>query len=138
MKIYNTRALSKHQRFLQAVLYGVPTAIACSIGLGILQRMLPIQFQIFYLGVGYIIAYVIRTFGRGVHIRFSVLAAVLTALSLLFADAIAFGGFAYFLHPDVWIAVISTWVSIHSIWSILGIAFRLGGIYVAYEQGRIV
>lgn len=138
MRIYNTRSLSQHQRFHKALLYGIPTAIGCAIVLGILQRMLPIQFQLFYLGVAYVIAYVVRTFGRGVHIKFSYLAGGLTLLSLLLADAIAIGGFANLLYPMVWMMVISNWVQFTSVWGIMSVAFRLGAVYLAYQQGRFI
>ncbi len=138
MNIYNTRALSQNQRFWKAVAFGIPTAIGCAIVLGIAQKFMFIQFQIFYLAVGYAVAYVVRTFGRGVQPKFAILAAGLTAASLLLADALSIGGFAGLFQPVVWMYVVSTWVSVQSVFAIMGLLFRYGAIYLAYEQGRFL
>lgn len=138
MRVYNTRSLSQNQRFYRALVYGILCALGCGVGLGILQRMLPIQFQLFYVGVGYAVAYVVREYGRGVHVKFSYLAGGLTLVALLLADAITIGGFFQLWNPLVWLMVLRNWVQFTSLWGILSVAFRLGAVYLAYEQGRYI
>ena len=139
MKIYNTRALTRTQRFQKAVLFAIPSTFGIAIVLGFALRLMPIQFEIMFLAVGYGIGYVIRNFGKGVQARFSVLGAVCAFSAILMADAIALAGIGGMLNPMIWMFVIMSYFStLGSLWGILGILFRIAAISVAYEQSRIV
>ncbi|MBE6114108.1 MAG: hypothetical protein E7191_03415 [Erysipelotrichaceae bacterium] len=139
MKIYNKSALTRNQRFVKAVLYGIPATLVIAIVLGFLLNIMPIQFEIMFLGVGYAIGYVIRTYGRGVQTRFSILGAVLCAVAIILADAMAIGGIWGMLNPYLWmISVMNYFSSLTSLWGILGLVFRIGAVATAYEQSRIV
>ena len=46
MKIYNSHALTKHQRFLKAIAYGVPAALVAAIAYGLISRALRIEFSL--------------------------------------------------------------------------------------------
>lgn len=139
MKIYNTKALTRNQRFQKALLYGIPATLAIAIGLGFLLRIFPLQFEIVFLGVGYAIGYVIRTYGKGVQTRFSVLGAVLCAIAIILADSMAIGGLMGMINPGLWLVVIMNYFSsLTSLWGVLGIVFRVGAVAAAYEQSRIV
>ena len=139
MKIYNTRALTRNQRFTNALLVGIAASILCGIVLGYVLRFLPITFEIFYLGVGYVVGYAIRTYGRGVQPRFSILGAVLTLVAILMADCVRFAGIFGILNIDVWMfAVMSNIYSLSSMSGIINLIFRICAVVVGYEQSRIV
>lgn len=141
MKIYNSHALTKHQRFLKAVAYGVPAALVAAIAYGLLSRALRIEFSLVYLGIGYFIGYIIRTYGRGVQPRFSYLGAGLAIVAILLGDMISIfgmtsffslGNFAYALTY-----VIRTLLSTN-INALLRLLFRAGAVYFAYTYSRTI
>lgn len=139
MKVYNTRALSRNQRFKNALLFAIPSTLGIALVLGFALRLMPIQFEIMFLAVGYAIGYVIRTYGKGVQTRFSVLGAVCCFVAIVMADAIAMAGIGGMFNPMLWVFVVMSYFSsLGSLWGILGILFRIGAISVAYEQSRIV
>lgn len=139
MKIYNTRALTRTQRFQNALLVSIPATLGIALVLGLVLRVMPIHFEIMFLAVGYGIGYVIRTFGKGVQTRFSVLGAICAFLAIVMADAIAMAGIGGMFNPMLWVFVVMSYFSsLGSLWGILGILFRIGAISVAYEQSRIV
>ena len=61
MRIYNTRALTRNQRFMNAVIAGSIATILSGIALGFVLRIVPIAFDIFYL------IYLIGTVGFSVN-----------------------------------------------------------------------
>ena len=63
-RIYNSFKLNSNQRVLNALLYGIPTALGLGIAYGYISRILPITFSIVYVGIGYLIGMVIQKFGR--------------------------------------------------------------------------
>ena len=139
MKIYNTRALTRNQRFINAVIAGSIATILSGIVLGFVLRVVPIAFDIFYLAVGYAVGYAIRTYGRGVQPRFSVLGAVMTFVALIIADSVRFVGLLGVINPAVWIMVINYYItSLVSISGIINIIFRVCAVVLGYEQSRIV
>lgn len=139
MKIYNTRALTRNERFMNAILAGAVAMIACGIVLGFVLRFVPITFDIFYLAVGYAVGYAIRTYGKGVQQRFSILGAVMTLLAILIADCVRFFGLSGIVNPYVWIMVINYNISsLGSLSGILNVIFRVCAVVLGYEQSRIV
>ncbi|MEA5027071.1 hypothetical protein SDC9_111689 [bioreactor metagenome] len=142
LKVYNKRALTRGQRFMKAVLFGIPTALIAAIVYGTITRLVHIEFSIFFVGVGYLLGYVIQNTGKGVQPRFSILGAVLAVISFLLGDLIAYYGLQIFLYPT-WLPyglylVLISWFNITSISGILGFAFRAAGIYFAYVNSRVV
>lgn len=141
MKIYNSHALTKHQRFLKAIAYGVPAALVAAIAYGLISRALRIEFSLVYLGIGYFIGYVIRTYGRGVQPRFSFLGAGLAVVAILLGDMIsifglpAFYSLANFTYALTY--VLRTLVSTN-INSLLRLLFRAGAVYFAYTYSRTI
>ena len=134
MKIYNTRALTRNQRFMNAVIAGSIATVLSGIVLGYVLRFVPIAFDIFYLAVGYAIGYAIRTYGRGVQPRFSVLGAVMTFIALVIADSVRFVGLLGVVNPAVWIMVINYYfTSLSSISGIINIIFRVCAVVLGYE-----
>lgn len=140
LKVYNKQALTRNQRFQKAVLYGGAATIASIIAYAIISSILPFQLSLLYVGFGYGIGYVIRTYGKGVQPRFSILGAGLAVLCFLIGDAIVIAGWGALVNPGLLInAIIYDIGSLTGgINGLLGLAFRLGGVYFAYIESRIV
>ena len=141
LKVFNSHAISRNQRFLKAVLWGVPTALLTGIGYGLISNISPFEFSIVYIGIGYLIGYVIKNKGRGVHMRFSVLAACLAVLAILIGDVLSLFGPEAFSSIDSMLFAFSTtimlWLSAN-IGTLISLLFRVAGVYFAYTNSRIV
>ncbi len=139
--IYNKRALTRNERFIKALIYGGLATLGMALVYGIVSSITPFEFSIVYVLFGYGIGYVIRTMGRGVQPRFSVLGAVLAILCFLVGDLLSMYGMGLLLHPIVLIQgiffIIPSYLSAN-LNSILGLAFRAYGVYAAYISSRIV
>jgi len=136
IKVFNSFALSAKQRFIRALLVGIPTALGLGFLYGLLTLFIPIRFSIVYVGIGYLIGEVIRINGRGVQVKFSVLAAALALISFLLSDAIAMFG----LNPSMivgfmWILPLSY---LNSLNGLIHIAFMAFGAFTAYQKARIL
>jgi len=141
LKVYNRRALTRNQRFVKALLYGGGATVASIIVYALISSILPFELSLLYIGFGYGIGYVIRTFGKGVQPRFSILGAVLMAICFLIGDAIVMVGWGVLLDPVALINVILFdlgYLIGGGIYGWLGLAFRLAGVYYAYVESRIV
>lgn len=140
-KVYNKRAVTRQQRFQNALVSGIAATIGITLIYGLISYFLNIEFSIVYLAAGYAIGYVIKKYGRGVQLQFAVLAAVCAFFCFLIGDMIAFFGFEILLHPAYWFfalqLVLSSLLSA-SISSILSLLFRLGGIYLAFSTARVL
>ncbi len=140
-KVFNTEALSRNQRFQKAVIAGIVATIVLGLGYGILADMLHFEFSVVFLLIGYGIGWAIRTYGRGVQVKFSILGAICAVVCFLLADMIALGGFNIFLNLEyfgmVFQFVLSRLLSVN-INSLLALLFRVGGVYAAYISSRIV
>lgn len=137
-RVYNSFALNSKQRFLRACLFGIPTAIGLGIAYGIISRILPITFSIVYVGIGYLIGYVIQKFGRGVQPKFSYLAAGLAILSFILSDVIRYFGFNLGFDLVSQIIAIITQVYLGSINGLINLAFIAWGVIMAFNTARIV
>lgn len=137
-RVYNSFALNSKQRFLRACLFGIPTAIGLGITYGIISRILPIAFSIVYVGIGYLIGYVIQKFGRGVQPKFSYLAAGLAILSFILSDIIRYFGFNLGFDFMSQIIVIITQVYLGSVYGLINLAFIAWGVIMAFNTARIV
>ncbi|PKM65172.1 MAG: hypothetical protein CVU94_08965 [Firmicutes bacterium HGW-Firmicutes-19] len=141
LKVFNSHAISRNQRFTKAIIWGVPTALITGIVYGFISHISPFEFSIVYIGIGYLIGYVIKNKGRGVHLRFSMLAAGLTIVAILIGDVLAFFGPEAFSSIDYVIFAFSStimlWLSAN-IGTLIGLLFRVAGVYFAYTNARIV
>lgn len=137
-RVYNSFALNSKQRFLRACLFGIPTAIGLGVGYGILSRFMPITFSIIYVGIGYVIGYVIQKYGRGVQPKFSYLAGGLALLSFILSDIVRYFGISlgYNLLSQI-IAIVSQ-VYLGSLYGLINLAFIAWGVIMAYNTARIV
>lgn len=122
-KIYNSKAISRTERFTNAIFVGVLASLLC-IGVTFLMNYLE-YFTIVYVGYGLIIGYAIQYFGKGVHLQFSLLSIGLTAFVIIFSDLLFLGfnfsGLIPFLLNDL-----------------SGIIYRAIGLYLAFRYARLV
>ncbi|MCI5773422.1 MAG: hypothetical protein MR210_02565 [Erysipelotrichaceae bacterium] len=140
-KIFNTNAITRQQRFNRALLCGSIASIVLGLAYGLFASMMRIEFSVVYLGIGYAIAKVILEYGRGVQVRFSVLAAVLCVISIFIGDIIAIFGFQSLFMPQLYGFIFFTYIRsllAMNVSSLLGLLFRLGGVYIAYIYARVV
>ena len=137
-RIYNSFKLNSNQRFLNALLYGIPTALSLGIAYGYISRILPITFSIVYVGIGYLIGMVIQKFGRGVQVKFSILGAVLAGVAFVLSDVVRYFGLS--LNPIILYQaiLIITQVYLGSINGLINLLFFAWGIVTAYNKSRII
>lgn len=141
LKVFNVNSLGQNERFKKALLFGILTSIGLSILLALTQRLLSIRFSLLYLLAGFLIALVIKKYGRGVQVKFSYLGAVLTVLTILFADVLTVTGLLIIQDPSIilqgLVLVIRSWLS-PDINNLLAMLFRVYAIYYAYNNSRII
>ena len=137
-RIYNSFKLNSNQRFLNALLYGIPTALGLGIAYGYISRILPITFSIVYVGIGYLIGMVIQKFGRGVQVKFSILGAVLAGIAFVLSDVVRYFGLS--LNPIILYQaiLIITQVYLGSINGLINLLFFAWGIVTADNKSRII
>ncbi len=137
-RIYNSFKLNSNQRFLNALLYGIPTALGLGITYGYISRILPITFSIVYVGIGYLIGMVIQKYGRGVQVKFSILGAVLAGIAFVLSDVVRYFGLS--LNPIILYqaVLIITQVYLGSINGLINLLFFAWGIVTAYNKSRII
>ncbi|MEG0077552.1 hypothetical protein [Anaerorhabdus sp.] len=141
LKVFNTQALTKNQRFQRGILAGVVATIVLMVAYGWLSQMLRIEFSVAFLLIGYGIGWAIRTYGRGVQMKFSILGAVCAVVCFIGADMISYFGFSVFTDFNIFIYAFQTYLKIllsTNFNSLLGILFRVGGVYAAFISSRIV
>jgi len=140
MKVYNTRALTRNQRYIRALAAGIVVALACALVGGFIARTIKITFGIVYIGFGWLIGTSMQKVGHGVQLRFSITAAILAFICFMLCDVICYFGFAA-LNPVTLIAVLplvlGTYLSI-SINNLIGLIIIASGVAIAYQTARIV
>lgn len=127
LKVYNKDAITRQQRFQNAVLVGVLAAAASIVLMVLIARMTFLHLQILYLASGYAIGTLICRYGRGVQIQFAILAAALAGLVIIICDLLIYGSFA---------AVLSLFAenSIDILWTV---GYRLAALIIAWQTSRI-
>ena len=144
MQIYNANALNNNQRFVKAIIIGVLSSVGIGLAYGLILSLVHIQMEIFFLAMGWCIGQVIQKYGRGVGKKFQVLGAICTFLAILIGDlcySFGIGGIFHILfNPSTWGMALRIWMQLHlstSISNLLGIAFRIFGIYFGYYYASI-
>lgn len=143
MKIFNSDVLRKNERFINAIIYGSLATILLTIAYILITMVLPVSFNILYIAYGYCIGQVILKKGRGVTLRFSVLAAILTFIGILIGDVIVLFDINIIdliTNPSFALEIINIWLSILLDFknNILSLIFRVGAIYYAFISSRVV
>ncbi len=141
LKVFNTHALTSKQRFSRALLVGIVTALGSAMIYGVIKPAIMFEFSVVYIGIGWLIGSVIQKYGRGVQVKFSILAAVLAALCFILADLFGYFGLQLLFQPITLIQLIFQIIPSYlqtNINSLLGLAFRALGVYMAYSNARII
>lgn len=127
MKVFNTRALTRKQRFSKALLIGGACAVGAIILLVLLANQFGLYMSLLYVPVGFGIGMAIQYFGRGVQVQFSLLAAGLTLAVIVVVDLLTIGldnAMAYL-----------TQFGLDSLWEI---GYRAAALYLAYRYSRVI
>ena len=98
LKIYNKNAITRQQRFNNAVVVGVGTSLLCVLASILLINYVDFYPTILFLAIRYGIGYAIQKFGRGVQKHFSYLAAGLAAVTILIIELYMSGGINGFFY----------------------------------------
>ncbi len=140
LKIFNSQALTRKERFLKACVYAIPATILLSFAYAYVYSLIRIDFSMVYVGLGWLIGRLILKTGHGVHLSFSILAAVLALFCFVFSDTICVYGFWLLSRPliflEAMLQIFLSWFS-PSMSGILSTLFRLGGIVTAFQNARI-
>ena len=137
-QLFYKNAVTRQERFHNALVAGIPATFILSIAYGLIQSLLPIDFEIIYIAFGFAIGWVIRKVSHGVQIQFSVLAAVLCFFCFLIADCIVIVPLLISVGaplPTILAAVFAPYLDF-SVNGLLGILFRAAGIYTAFISAR--
>ena len=143
-QVFNKGALTRNQRFARAVVFGMLASIGLCVVYGLISSMMHIEFSYAFVLMGYLIGLTIQKMGRGVQIQFSILGAVLAALTFIFADFISWYGFGVFTSVNALAAGFKTWAYVMlnfthgGVSGLLSLLFRGFGVIVAYQNSRIV
>lgn len=140
MKVYNTKNLNNKQRFPIAILAGLLSALVCGFLYAIIETMLPLHFPLLYAAMAYGVSYAVKTFGRGVQPKYTVIGIISVILSILFGYIFVYvmsAGFDFVFLPFYLKSVLVSMLSLnlHSIIELLCIAYS---IYIAYYNSRII
>ncbi len=90
LKIYNRNAITRGQRMNNAILFGTAAAIVCCIILWVVSNIIGVYMPVLFIPAAYLISWLIRRYGRGVQLQFSLLAVGLTALVIIITDLFTF------------------------------------------------
>lgn len=144
MQIYNTGGFNNNKRFFVALLAGLGAAIGLGLLYGIVLSLVHIQLEVMYLGIGWCVGMVIQKCGHGAGNKFCVLGAICTFLAIFIGDLCAMYGITgvitILINPKVWGAAMTLWVQMNlstSINNLLGILFRVAGIYFGYHYSSL-
>ena len=144
MQIYNAGGLDNNQRFIKAILIGIASAVCLGLVYGVILGFVHIEMEIIYIFIGWCIGSLIQKFSHGVGTRYCVTGALCTFLAILIGDICAMYGvansFAILFNPSLWPAAVTMWAQMNlstNINNLLGIAFRIVGIYFGYHNSSL-
>ena len=140
LKVFNVSALTQKQRFGKAVLFGSLTSLGLALVYIIINRTLAIEFFYVYLAIGYLIGFSVMKSGRGVQLKFSILAAVLCFLTILLGDLLTNYPHAFNAPERLGYLLLSLFSSYGDISfdSLLSIGFRVAAVGLAWQKARVV
>jgi len=127
-KIYNTKAITRQQRFKNAIVVGAAAFVLFLIVWFVILNVFHVYFPLLYVAFGFGMGYAIQYFGKGVQIQFSILSAGLTLLLVLVCDLMAFGSISRLL--GLFAEAGTT--------ALFEIGYRVLGLYLAFTNARVV
>ena len=129
LKIYNTKAITRQQRFTNAVVVGVAAAVAVTVLYVLITRMTNVYIPALLAVGGYAIGMAIQKFGRGVQAHFSWLGGGLALVMVIVADFLTIPGGISGIVTNL------TGIGLDSLWNL---AYRVLAVYLAYRYARII
>jgi hypothetical protein len=136
-KILNTKSLSQKQRFVQAILYSTLATILMTVFYIVIHKTIfVVTLDFLYIPAGYAIAWVVMKTGRGVKLRFSILAVVLCVLMIYFGDALVMFADYRFSYTMLWMSLMAMFQYYGA--NLLGSLFRIIAIYLAFKESRVI
>lgn len=127
LKIYNSYAVTRKQRFTNALVTGIPAALLCIAVFWVVSNIIGVYMPVLFIPAGYLISYVIQRFGKGVQIQFSILAVALTAAVIIIGDLTTFRNIQMIL------LLFNNGVS--GLWNI---GYRVVALVLAFHNARII
>ena len=127
LKIYNSNAITRQQRMNNAILFGVGAALVCAIILWVVSNVIGVYMPVLFIPAAYLISWLIRRYGRGVQIQFSLLAVGLTARVIIITDLLTFRNLQMIL------LLFTNGVS--GLWNI---GYRAVALILAFQNARVM
>ena len=143
MIIYNAGNIDHNKRFILSIIVGVIASVLLGIAYGVVQSIVRIEMEIVYIFIGWCIGRLLIYTGHGVTLKYSILGAILAFVSIIVGDIVSTFGlgslFAVLVSPSMWMLMVRMLIisKLGSLWGILGVLFRVAGIYTAYQTSRI-
>ncbi len=128
-QIYNKQAITRKQRFQNALIVGILTAAVCVLVFTGIFHFFRVYFGILFIVMGYAISFMIQRYGKGVQIQFAILSVVLTLLAIFVSDMIIYNGNISAL------LMILSWSGVDALWQI---GYRILALITAYQNARII
>ncbi|MBE6116263.1 MAG: hypothetical protein E7187_05495 [Erysipelotrichaceae bacterium] len=127
LKIYNSYAVTRKQRFINALVTGIPAALVCIGIFWVVSNIIGVYMPVLFIPAGYLISYVIQRFGKGVQIQFSVLAVILTAAVIIIGDLTTF--------RNLQMIMLLFTNGVSGLWNI---GYRAVALILAFHNSRII
>lgn len=122
-KIYNSKAISRTERFTNALTAGIVASLICLLA-SFIQYKTGFISDYFLLAYGYFIGWAIQYFGKGVHKQFAILAVGLYVVVVIVSDLL-------------W-CNFEMEIFMMQLQNIVGLVVRAAGGYLSYRYSRIV
>lgn len=141
MQVFNTKNMKSNQRFVISILMGILSAIGLAIIYAWFKHAANISFSLIYVGIAYLIAQVIKYFGHGIDMKFSILGGACFLLSVFLTDI-----FMYFMDFQMINMALVPYCIVYTLKSMLrftpGAIIKLVcviyGVYLAFYESRIL
>lgn len=131
--------LNQDQKFYKALALGIPFSIFVAVVYWLIQNALGFTFSYFIILIGIVIGQFIRNIGRGVQVRFSILACGLTIFTILLSGVLPY---AFTLGIGVLPKVLALYFTqLISITNISNMIYLIGCVfsaYLAFNMGRLM
>ena len=134
MEISSKTKLNQDQRFIKIIGLGLLSSLISGLAIGYLRTL--INFDGFLVINALVISYVIREYGRGVQMRFSVVSVIFVLISIFVADMIFNYGVVGFFDFDNYVLLIR-FAFILELGKPMWFLSRLISIFVAFNYARI-
>lgn len=137
MSHFNIKTVNQKQRFGIATLLGLLTGSLLGFAVGFIRSIPNFNISIFIIIIGYGVATVVRYFGRGIQLKFSLVACLATILGILISDVIATFGVAGLMVAENY-QITLKFMYQQDMYTLVWVIYRALAIYIAYNYSRIL